>query len=283
METEHFGVLILTHGRARKVLTYKTLRKQGYTGPIYLVVDNEDDQVEEYRAIYGEQVIVFDKAETAKRVDAMDLIPDRRTVVFARNEAFTIAEKLDLDWFLELDDDYTGFVYKHDAELSYRERPVKNLDRLFALLLQFYQGIPRALTVALAQCGDYIGGQDNLTTITLRRKAMNTFFCSPARPFSWVGRMNDDVNTYVSLGSRGGLFFTCFSVAIHQQQTQKRAGGLTEMYLDFGTYVKSFYTVMIAPSCVVVNEMGEKHRRIHHRIEWRSAVPCIVSEKYRKT
>jgi len=41
--------------------------------------------------------------------------------------------------------------------------------------------------------------------------------------------------------------------------------------------------VTIAPSCVTVNEMGEKHRRIHHCIEWRSAVPCIVSEKYRKT
>jgi hypothetical protein len=34
-----FCVFILTHGRADRVYTYKTIRNQGYTGPIYLVIE----------------------------------------------------------------------------------------------------------------------------------------------------------------------------------------------------------------------------------------------------
>lgn len=43
---------------------------------------------------------------------------------------------------------------------------------------------------------------------------------------------------------------------------------MTELYLDAGTYVKSFYTVMYCPSCVVVSAMGTAHRRLHHHIKW---------------
>lgn len=59
-----FAVLILSHGRADRVYTIPTLRKGGYTGKVYIVVDNEDEQQDEYIARYGkENVIVFDKLE----------------------------------------------------------------------------------------------------------------------------------------------------------------------------------------------------------------------------
>lgn len=37
-----FVAFILTHGSADSVITDKTLRKCGYTGPIVYVIDNED-------------------------------------------------------------------------------------------------------------------------------------------------------------------------------------------------------------------------------------------------
>ena len=39
---------------------------------------------------------------------------------------------------------------------------------------------------------------------------------------------------------------------------------------------------MCAPSCVKVGMMGENHRRIHHSIDWKYAVPKILSDKYKK-
>ena len=44
---EDFCVFILTHGRHDRVHTYNTLLKAGYTGKIYIVIDDEDQTAEE--------------------------------------------------------------------------------------------------------------------------------------------------------------------------------------------------------------------------------------------
>ena len=47
------------------------------------------------------------------------------------------------------------------------------------------------------------------------RKAMNSFICSVDRPFQFVGRINEDVNTYVLLGSRG-VFLSILQIGLDQ-------------------------------------------------------------------
>ncbi len=278
-----FAVFILTHGRPRKQRTLRSLLKQGYTGDYYLVVDNEDSTIGEYRRLYGDRVIVFDKAAVAQRIDEADNFGDRRAVVYARNVCFELAERLGLTHFLQLDDDYAYFAWKFTASLVYKHRLVRNLDRLFETMLRFYDRVP-AVTVALAQGGDFLGGGrgDMGRKIWLKRKAMNTFFCAVGRPFRFVGRVNEDVNTYVVEGHRGKLFLTVNMAMIKQETTQASAGGMSGLYLDEGTYRKSFYTVMYAPSCARISQMGDRHRRVYHRILWNQAVPCILREEYRK-
>lgn len=283
MGIENFAAFILTHGRPDKVITYRQLRKQGYTGRIYLLVDDEDKTLEAYRERYGEEVIVFSKADIASRYDEGDNFKDRRAVFYARNACFEIAASLGLDYFLQLDDDYQYFVHKFTGDMVFQERQIKNLDRVFQAILEYYASIP-AITIAMAQNGDFFGGSQSSHAhrLGIKRKAMNTFFCATARPFSFMGRVNEDVNTYVTRGNRGELIFTIFSVSIIQESTQQSAGGMTELYLSQGTYVKSFYTVMYAPSCVMIGETGQSHRRIHHRIKWANAVPKIIGEEHRK-
>lgn len=282
--TDKFAVFILTHGRPDRVLTYNTLQKQGYTGDVYIVIDNEDKTAEEYRKRFGDKVIVFDKRAIAETFDTGDNFTDRRTVVFARNACFGIARDLGLDYFLELDDDYTDFRWKFTPSLRYVHRLlVKDLDRLFAAMVEYYRSIP-ALTIAFGQGGDVPGGSQSSTEsrLWLKRKCMNSFFCATARPFEFFGRVNEDVNTYVVLGNRGELMFTIFNAALQQVTTQATGGGMTSVYQNEGTYRKSFYTVMYAPSCVKIYEMGRTHKRLHHKIAWDHAVPCIVGEQWRK-
>ena len=130
----------------------------------------------------------------------------------------------------------------------------------------------------MAQGGDFIGGiNGSMPDVQIKRKAMNTFLCSTDRPFEFVGRLNEDVTTYVNLGSKGDLFFTISNVRIQQNQHQKIKGGLTDVYLDNGTYVKSFFSVMYNPSSIKISHIG-KHKRIHHQINWNNAVPKIIRE-----
>ena len=114
------------------------------------------------------------------------------------------------------------------------------------------------------------------------RKAMNSFFCRTDRPFYFYGRINEDTTMYVRYGEQGKLIFTPMAFMLNQGQTQKNAGGLTEMYLDSGTYVKSFYSVMYSPSCVKVAAMGDKHMRMHHQVSWEYCTPKILNARYKR-
>ena len=279
---DDFAVFILSHGRPNNIYTLKTLKQCNYTGKYYIVIDNEDKTEEKYRAKFGDKVLQFNKKAVSLTFDTGDLSQDRRTIVYARNACFDLARQVGVKYFLELDDDYTSFEYRYIADNKLKVTKCKDLDSLFETMLDFLNE-SGALTVALAQGGDFIGGKDNINFRKgLLRKCMNTFFCDVDKPFQFVGRINEDVNTYTSLSHRGELLFTVTNAAIVQKQTQSNSGGMTDIYLDFGTYLKSFYSVMYCPSAVKISQMGDKHKRIHHSINWNACAPMILNEKWKK-
>ena len=278
-----FAVFILTHGRPNRVYTYATLEKCGYTGPVYFVVDNEDLTVDEYRKNFGaNRVIVFDKLAISKRYDTADTEKDRRAIFYARNACFDIAKDLGYEHFIELDDDYTTFDYRYVEGTHLRARRCKSLDEAFEAMVDFLED-SKAAAVAFAQAGDLIGAPENdMIQAGYKRKCMNSWVLRTDSPLRFVGRINEDVNTYVVNGIRGDLFLTVPHIALVQKETQSNAGGMTELYKENGTYLKSMYTVMMAPSCVKVAMMGPAKPRLHHRISTHYAYPKVLSERYYK-
>ncbi|MEM0567607.1 hypothetical protein [Salmonella enterica] len=279
---DDFCAFILTHGRPDNVLTYKTLRRAGYTGKIYIVVDDEDKTRQQYVAEFGDQVLVFSKEDIASRFDEADNFGDRRSIFYARNACFELAERVGCKHFIQLDDDYHEFQFRVGPNFEADYSPIRALDQILEEMLAYYRAIPAA-SIAMSQGGDFLGSGGDGNAAWLKRKAMNSFICSTDRPFKFVGRINEDVNTYTSLGRRGELFLTIGAVQLGQKQTQKNSGGMTELYLDSGTYVKSFYSVMYAPSCVKIGLMGATHKRLHHQVTWNNAAVKIIHERYKKT
>jgi hypothetical protein len=282
MRNNNFAVFILTHGRPDNVLTYNTLKKCGYNGKLLFVVDNEDLTIDSYRKNFSQELIkVFDKKLIADQVDEGNNFDERRTITHARNACFEIAKEMGIEYFLQLDDDYYEFDYKF-LGVKGMKMP-KDINRLFDLVIDFYKSID-CLSIAFSQTGDFIGGIDNGKGIYRfsKRKCMNSFFCSTTRPFQFVGSMNEDVNTYTTLGSRGNLFLTIPVIAINQKDSQTQKGGITDMYKKFGTYCKAFTTTMMQPSSVKVSMINSNHQRIHHSINWVNTVPMIIDQKHKK-
>lgn len=280
-----FVVFILTHGRVDNQYTYRSLCEQGYTGRCVFVLDNEDGQVEEYKRRYGaDNCYVFDKLAMSKRIDEV-FRGDRRVIVYARNACFDAARDLGYKYFIELDDDYTSFVWRFDAECAYTPKTpkIKNLDVVFESMLRYYINTPLT-SLAMAQGGDFIGGSSNqmLRSIGTKRKAMNSFICSVDRPFEFKGRINEDVNAYTQLTSVGKIFLTIVQCNLQQKITQSNGGGMTDVYRDSGTYVKSFSSVIVFPSGVKVTLLNSHHKRIHHNVYWEHTAPKILQEKWRK-
>lgn len=281
MLRDDFAIFILTHGRPDRQITYHALDRCGYTGQVFLVIDDQDETADRYFELYGEQVIQFDKEAMMSLVDTADPSDQTGTVLFARKAVNQIAKDMGLKHMLVLDDDYTGFSYRYIKKGLIYSRVTRSFDDVVQAYLDLLEDTG-ALTVAMSQGGDHIGGIDGQLSKGLIRKAMNAFFFKVDNTVDFIGSMNDDVNTYVVWGSRGELFLTTMRFQLTQTKTQSQPGGLTELYLTNGTYTKSFYTVMMQPSSVMVKEMGDRVSRFHHHITWENTIPKIISSKHRK-
>lgn len=284
MKNKNFVTFIISHGRPNKVKTFDSLKRSNYTGKLLIVLDNEDKTSDEYIKNFGkENIVIFDKLKIAKTVDNGDNFENYRSTTHARNACFKIAEYYGYKYFLVLDDDYTDFRYKIDDKFDYVGiKWPKNINKIFDYFLDYLIATPQITSIAFAQGGDFFGGKESAGLPKLKRKCMNSFFCSTDRKFTFISRLNEDVNTYISLGSRGELFLTATIFALQQVPTQKTKGGMSEAYLKSGTYVKSFYSVMYCPSFMKVYQMSSTNARIHHSTNWKHAVPVIIDEKHKK-
>jgi hypothetical protein len=287
MENKDFAVFILTHGRPDNVKTYSTLIKSGYTGKIYFIIDNEDKSADQYIKNFGKDAVkIFDKKAMADQVDEGNNFDNRKVIIHARNASFDIAESLGITYFIQLDDDYTAFDFRIDTNSETdcgSIKPIKNIDKIFDLLLNYYKTIP-ALSIAFSQGGDFIGGINNGKGSYRfnKRKCMNSFICSVDRRFQFVGSINEDVNTYTTLQTRGQMFLTIPLVSLTQTMTQSNKGGMTDEYALTGTYVKSMHTVIMHPSGAKAAMMNANHKRIHHSISWSNTTAMVLDEKHKK-
>jgi len=275
-----YPAFILTHGRPDNQITYNTLRKVGYTGDIILVLDDEDNTINEYKNKYND-IEIFCKKDYIKITDGGDNSDFYKSVVYARNAVWDIAKKRNYKKFIVMDDDYTEF-FINDI-YTRKHIPMKNFDKVSDIFFKYLDQM-NIHCLAFCQGGDFLGGFDNdiFTSLGQRRKAMNVYFYNTEKPIYYLSKGNDDVTTYVNYSNRGYVFISNPYVSITQIKTQKSSGGLTEMYKTFGTYIKSFYSVMFNPSCVKISTMGKADRRIHHKINWSNAIPMIIEERYKK-
>lgn len=282
MVRDSFAAFILSHGRADSVVTINTLKTSGYTGKYYLLLDDEDEQIPRYKELYGEEhIIIFNKSEASKYFDLMDNFDGNKVITFARNALNKIAYDMGLKYFWELEDDYFDFSIRMEMGNHLPIFPAENLDAICEAFLDFLDNT-NVKTIAFAQTGEMLGGKEGqIWKAQLKRKAMNTFFFKTENPLTFLGRFNDDVNAYITYGKTGDIILQTAIVTLHQAVTQSRTGGIAEAYKSFGTYVKSFYSVMLRPDCVYISTMGGSDKRIHHKIDWDKCVPMIVSDRFK--
>ena len=283
-------IFILTHNRAERQYTANLLKELGTKIPYYLVVDDQDPELDLYKKNY-DNLLIFNKEDAIKElnVDLCDNFKNYLCTVISRNICFKFAKDLGYDYFVELDDDYHCISYRHEKNKKLLQPTIKDsFDEIMEAYITFLEnsGIDG---VAFAQMGDYIGGvQSKMHRRKYIQKIMNWIFLKTDSDVRFRGTMNDDVSTFTLLGSQGYIFITPTYISVKPDITQATSGGLTDLYLNQGTYVKSFYSVMNMPSAVKISVMGsttkQRHGnyRIHHRVFWGNCYPKIIDEKYKK-
>ena len=278
---DKFAVFILTHGRADIIKTVDFLQKSGYTGDIWVVIDNEDDQEDLYREKFGDKVIQFDKRDYVPITDLGDNEDGRKIGVFARNFIQDKAKEMGYDYHLQLDDDIMGLNYRFVEDEKLKSIVCKKLDSVFEAFVDYMDSAP-ITALSFGHPAYYVGGSLKNFSKGMIPKTMTTFMMRADDLQYFHMRMNDDITTSAINGMRGKLYYTYLPLCINTELTQKAGGGMTEAYKDSGTYRKSFYSVMCMPSCTKIFHIGEVEERIHHTITWNNCTPKLLSERWKK-
>lgn len=278
---EDFALFFICHNKVN-FETYKTvIETYKYSGPWYIILDDKDKHIEEFKNKYGEEhVKIFSKTEIWKKIDMMDNFTYDSVITFARNACFDIAEEIGVKYFLTLDDDYDSFRFRLPHKASC---PLKwgYFDKVVQLYLDYYKKNKNIWVMAFCQGSDLSAISEG----KVLRKAMNGLFFSTDRRVWFKGHLNEDVTTYTKYNNLGCLFLTLPTIQLNQMPTQT-GGGISGVYEKYGTYTKTFYSVMMNPTFIKVSTFTKGFRmskfRIHHKIDSEHGYAQVISSRFKK-
>lgn len=280
------AVFIISHERPECV-TYHNLRLCGYSGQIFIIIDDKDSKQDEYKNRYKDSVLIFSKADYSK-ADMCDLVPNLNSATIPKYAAFTFAQEMKLDAMAIFDDDLESFRYR------YRDK-----NKIATKKMQDYPFMQKVLDA----CFDFVSEQNIPTCVSFYpedkffpdtydkfiRQCINSFITTPnfglkllGRSCLFSARFYEDEIFFVRENTRGALCFALqdftFCSALFENDNNK--GGMYDVYQGYGLYSRKFQLVINNPwnSPMTIYDKGGEIRVATKNSDYTRIIP----EKYKK-
>lgn len=271
-----FAVFITTHGRPN-CKTFHTLRRQGYTGQMFCVVDDLDTTVDEYVKNFGkEHVLVFEKYAQLDSVERMTSDRVLSTVLYARHACFELADALNIKYFMICDDDIELFRHKYDTGESLKSIPVESMDEVLTNVVNYF-ATTNVACLGISDSGAFFGGRNGAYQNKYQRMISVCYLCKTDDPIEFGSICFEDLWSTVQ-NSRAGkvLFETMFLCHSGEPMGSGASGGTTDFYKQNSLFKRNWYDVIAFPDCFYINQktvLGRRHVNM---------CPKIVSSTYRR-
>lgn len=282
MANEFFDIFIPSYHRPNNCKTALFfVNKVGWPSErVHIFIDSEADDRCEYEELakkIGCQLHVFDMAEARARYDYVHRASvSRRSAGQARNMMHDFARENGISFYMVQDDD-TRF-YQIRWLRKNRMCTADDICNAFFHVREFMEK-HRIGLFGLSQCGDLIGGCGDVKIF--RKKVMNTTFV--LRPYVYRGErgvQDDDTSQFVDIMNEG--YFTGsfrYGVVLSQALSATQAGGLTDLYNECKLLNKSLVVPIQHPTCARAEKQEKNGGRLHHRINYRYLMPCILKNE----
>ena len=244
-----------------------------------MLVDNMDPQLEEYKRLYGDIVIVFDKAKYMEQVDTVDNFNNPRSVVYARNAVYDIAEQKELKYFAQFDDDIGSFKLRYVDDGKLKGRQITRLDDVIIAMI-FMLNSEHVVSVGFGHAGSYIGGATGKFKEKVVQNIFQAFLLKTEQRIIFRGILNEDTNALTEYSRIGKLMLEVLDVSIQSPKRRSNEGGLKELYNASNDYLTNFYSVVCAPDCVYI-KISDKGKLIL-KFSRKNAVPKLINERWKK-
>ena len=275
-------IFIPSYHRPTNIKTAKYfIEKIGYdANKMHIVIDDATDDIEDYKKETKRlncNLHIFNMEESINRYDYVHRVSkSRRSAGQGRNMFFDIAKKLDIDFYIVIDDDTRQYEIKPFA-IYMRGAILEDFERVFEGVKEFMQR-QKIGAFALSQTGDMFSVPDRKI---YRKKVMNTTFVYTR--FIYRGErsaLDSDTSLFVGLMNEG--YFTgsiATGLALNPTSSATQKGGLTELYNEHRLLSKALVIPLQFPSLAHAEKQKKNGGRLHHRIKYKNLFPCIIKGK----
>ena len=274
-------IFIPSYHRPTNVKTAKYFVKKGYDSKkIHVFIDDETDDIDVYKKEMAKlncHLHIFNMKQARDRYDFVHRqSKSRRSAGQCRNMFYDIAKKLNIDFYLVIDDDTRQYEIKPFAIYT-RGALLKDFVKVFEGVKEFMQRQKIGL-FGLSQTGDMFSVPDYKI---FRNKVMNTTFVNTKYIYRGERSIQDnDTSQFVGVTNEG--LFTgsvATGLALNPTSSATQKGGLTELYNENKLLNKSLVIPIQFPSLCYAERQKKNGGRLHHRILHRYLMPKIIKGK----
>lgn len=286
---DDFAVFICTHGRPGKQLTLNTLKKCGYTGKWYLVLDDTDKAIQQYIDNYGaEHIIVFNKNYyiNSDRYDNGDNQLHAKCVVYAKRAVEDIALAKKLSIFLLADDDVTKLTIRFPTDNCLSRLAISEIDNIFEMYCE-YMLSGNLCTLGVGTPTNYFIGKEAFFEKNLcgtnRPLPYNFTFRNTAYKVDWLSWFAEDTITLYQSSNVGNvwiadlyLMFECLPIG-----DSSISGGMADIYRTNTDFELQFCAIKYCPQRLLLKDYYKNGKMLFKRNNVAS-FPKIISGRYKK-
>lgn len=279
-----FAVFICTHGRPTAQLTLEMLKREGYTGKWYLVLDDTDSTIQQYIDIYGkDNVVIFNKNHyiNSDDYDNGDNILHDKCILYAKRAVEDIARYLKLDYFAIVDDDFVKLSIRYPEEGKLKRMQITDLDSILDAYIELLSNNITAL--GFGAVATYCDGVNALSPSHMSKRYLPYQFIMRNAKFevNWTSWMAEDDVTELQSSMVGGLWLV---IPYVMQETKpigdtKASGGMVDTYKNSNTYELNFNAVKNCPHRIYLRQRKDGKLILARRYD--RCFPKIISGRYK--
>ena len=277
---DDFAVFITSHESPYVCKSLTSLVENGYTGAIYLVIDDMDKRIVEYKS-ETRKTLVFHKLHYVETLDIgmSTYNPQLAAVLYARAAVEDFAKALGLKYFCVMDDDLIGFRVRLPIDNKLASFKSINLDRVFDAYIEYMDNTP-ICCLSFANDGSFIGGVSAFDKVLERRSCHTVFIRDTERPFDWSFAVNEDYISSLRMSNVGSVMFTLPFVQRTITGMGDRDEGMSDVYKTTSDFQRAFYATIARPDVCLPRYYNDK---FVIGVNKKGAYPKIISDYYAKS
>lgn len=208
---DDFAVFITSYKRANNITTINSLKKSGYTGDWYVIIEDNDPEIELYKKnVPKDKLLIYNKKEQAKYYDSCDNfhILDVHTNSISVVPYFV--KLLGYKYYYMAEDDFEGFYYKKLNGKKVEYKLILNIDEIFNMCIDFLNCSDKIVSISFKHINtiNSITSSEYFDNSTFSYYGYNGFILDVDKPVKFNGTVCEDVFIHMNSYKQGLLTFT---------------------------------------------------------------------------